>query len=295
MNKLVVASLSGGLGNQLFQYAAARAISLRNNCKLVLDLAWFSETQFGLGVTPRSYSLDPFELPVLVKRKLNLWSVSRFTSFLISFKNAASRFSKNIYSEKSYNFDSRVLALRVPVRLKGYWQSHRYFEDFSECIKSEIGTIRKLSHESAQILDKIVKSNSICLHIRRGDYVSNLNASTFHGVCSMDYYRRGLEIVSDGLDLPHAFVFTDDPDWAKEHLDIGVKFTVVDVNGPDDAYQDLWLMSSCDRFVIANSSLSWWGAWLSRSPDKVVVAPKQWFASMEIDTSDLIPSDWIRV
>ena len=102
-------------------------------------------------------------------------------------------------------------------------------------------------------------------------------------------------MLSEGLKDPTVFIFSDDPGWARANLEVPFKSVVVDVNGPDDAHQDLWLMKSCQRFLIANSSLSWWAAWLSEDPKKMVVAPKKWFISNQFDSSDLIPPDWVRL
>ena len=124
---------------------------------------------------------------------------------------------------------------------------------------------------------------------------TNQQAASTHGLSDMSYYDTGVAHVRQGLSAPHAIIFSDDTQWARANLKLDIPMTVVDVNGPDDAHQDLWLMAACKRFVIANSSLSWWGAWLSEAQSKVVVAPRKWFADDKLDTTDLIPPDWIRV
>jgi len=295
--KTVTASLCGGLGNQLFQYAAARALAAQHKANLILDLSWFEKVHYLRGVTVRSYALEPFSLPVqLKKNKPVLKWFSRLAFFLekviFSLKLPLIH---GLYIEKSFNFDPNFYKLEAPVRLSGYWQSFKYFESIASLIRSEIGTPRHLSMASAKVLDKIRSTDAICIHVRRGDYISNQSASDYHGLCSMDYYQRGVELVLEGLISPQGFVFTDDPDWAKECLQLPIPFMVVDVNGPEAAHEDLWLMSACRRFIIANSSLSWWGAWLSAATDKIVVAPQRWFSDEEIDTQDLILPEWIRI
>lgn len=298
LNKPVVVTLCGGLGNQLFQYAVARAISARSNSPLVLDLTWFDDVLLQSNMTVRKYALAPFELPVLLRSSIA--TQSKFSQVLSNFRALISRrlgihIGERRYIESSFRFDKEVLTLRAPVLLSGYWQSYRYFDDVANLIRKEIKTIRTLSKNSAEILKKIRASDAICVHVRRGDYVTNKGASLFHGLCSLEYYLKGVASVAQGLKYPHGFVFSDDPDWVKDNLDIGIDFTVVDVNGPDDAHQDIWLMSSCKHFVIANSSLSWWGAWLGDELDKRVVYPSRWFTDRFINTSDLFPDGWISL
>jgi hypothetical protein len=133
------------------------------------------------------------------------------------------------------------------------------------------------------------------LHVRRGDYVTDPSANAFHGLCPLDYYHRGLDEAARDLTRPECFVFSDDPAWVRENLKLAAPMTVVDVHGPGEAHVDLRLMAACHSHVIANSSLSWWGAWLGRRPGKRVVAPRQWFRSPDRDASDLVPDRWVRL
>ena len=199
------------------------------------------------------------------------------------------------FSEKGFNYDQRILDVKPPVRINGYWQSYKYFDHIADVIRTDINTIRNISPASIKLLEKIKATDSLCVHIRRGDYITNSSAAQVHGLCDMSYYANGIDIAASNLNNPHCFLFSDDPQWVSENFKCKFDRTVVDVNGPDTAHEDLWLMSACKRFVIANSSLSWWGAWLNDSPDKIVVAPKTWFKVSNMDTSDLIPPSWIRI
>jgi len=298
LHNAVTVSLCGGLGNQLFQYAAARAVALRCNADLVLDLAWFDEVLSSPNVTPRKYALAPFCLPVLLARA-SLMTRNNASLLVRVFNRLGNRLGfepgNKRFAEESFRFDKRVLGLQAPVWLSGYWQSPHYFSDVASQIRDEIGAFRGLTDSCVDLLQKMRTVDSICIHIRRGDYVTNKEASSFHGLCSLDYYRNGVGRVSSGLKVPHGFVFSDDPVWAKENLNLEIEFTVVDVNSVDEPHLDLWLMSACKHFVIANSSLSWWGAWLASSSGKRVIAPARWFSNSAVDTSDLFPGDWIRV
>ena len=298
----IVVSLYGGLGNQLFQYAMGRALSLRNGLPLVLDLAWFDQVKEGDAsvTTIREYALTPFELAVQTQKTQAPSPISPSLMQRILRRILRHAPTKNeglsIYREKGFNFDRMAFEYQGPVWLQGYWQSYRYFDDAAEILRHELGQARNVSVATQDMLDRISHSDAICLHIRRGDYVTNKNAAATHGLCSLDYYTKGVEILSSDLNNPHCFVFSDDPDWARTNLNLATPITIVDINGPDAAHEDLWLMAACKRFVIANSSLSWWGAWLSVREGKRVVAPLDWFADKGgRDTRDLLPEDWIRV
>ena len=297
----VVVTLVGGLGNQLFQYAMGRSLSFRNNQPLVLDLAWFDQVKNeAAGITTiREYALEPFNLPVrtqcvgLPRPKADGVIGRILRRFIRTLPRH--HIGHRIYAEPWFRFDAGVLALHGPVWLDGYWQSPKYFSDIAALLRKELGQPGKVSLLTRDMLKEIGRYDAICLHVRRGDYVTNQNAAAIHGLCSPDYYILGLSHVLGGLQNPHCFVFSDEPAWARSNLHLPVPTTVVDINSPAAAHEDLWLMSACSRFVIANSSLSWWGGWLSNAPNKVVVAPKAWFADGHIDTSDLIPTEWVRI
>ncbi len=149
------------------------------------------------------------------------------------------------------------------------------------------------THDS-EILKRIADQCSVSVHVRRGDYVSQRSAAAVHGVCSLQYYRSALAAISRTLHDPQFFVFSDDARWTREYLTFPGPATFVDHNGPATAFQDLLMMSRCKHHVLANSSFSWWGAWLNPSPDKSVVAPRHWFADGR-ETKDLTPAEWIRL
>jgi hypothetical protein len=297
----VTVTLKGGLGNQLFQYAIGRALSIRLKVPLRLDLSWFKEVQAmdGNVATIRAYALEPYDLNVSTDSSNR--QTSKIVRLISKFNSRASKFVSSylaldgIYYERGFRFDPGIKELKPPIWLDGYWQSYQYFDAIAEILRNDLGRPQGLSSSTQAFISRIKLTDSIAMHIRRGDYVSNKNASAMHGLCSLEYYKQGLEAVAAGLDNPHCFIFSDEPGWARNHLKFSMPATVVDINGPEAAHEDLWLMSACDRFVIANSSLSWWAAWLSNAANKVVVAPRQWFADTTIDTSDLIPPGWLRV
>lgn len=289
----VVVRLIGGLGNQMFQYAAAKAVAVRSGAELVLDLSWFATDNH------RRYALGPL-------------SISAHTLGAISAEGVVVRFLRRVayrlarrsdeywqghpvFHEKYFYFDPTVLDLRAPVCLDGYFQSEKYFLDCREVVAREFTVATPPGSLAQAMLERMAAHDAICLHVRRGDYVASAITNSFHGVCSVDYYRQGLRIVSEGLLDPHCYVFSDDPEWVRVHFTATLPMSVVDIHGPDEAHEDLRLMAACKHFVIANSSLSWWGAWLGSYPGKRVVAPEKWFQSNTQDARDLIPSGWVRV
>lgn len=281
----------GGLGNQMFQYAAARALALRTGACVGLDLSWF-------GTDPeRQYALEPFAIKAdILDRPLKRSNDVRLFAWVAHYLGLtyASQGTAN-FREASFQYDPRIEKVSPPVILDGYFQSEKYFAAYRTQISAEFTVQQPPSLAASHLLDQIANTDAICLHVRRGDYICNSKANAYHGICSLEYYREGLAVVSQGLDKPHCFVFSDDPDWVRENFRSDLPTTIVDIHRPDQAHEDLRLMAACQRYVIANSSLSWWGAWLGARAGKKVVAPLHWFRSSANDTSDLVPSEWHRV
>jgi Glycosyl transferase family 11 len=296
MSKVTV-SLYGGLGNQLFQFATALSLAQRQKTKVFLDLSWFNKDHIKAGETPRAYALNVYDLESYVSYQsgFNFWErkySSRWINFLI---RKYIKFGATYIREESTNFNPELLKSLPPIWLDGYWQSYKYFEDIQDLLRKIIGTPREMSPQTSAMLSRIKASESICIHVRRGDYVTNQSAAEFHGLCGLNYYYAGLDLIVKNLNQPHAYIFSDDPLWVKYNFNLDIPSTVVDINGSENAHQDLWLMAACRHFLIANSSLSWWGAWLSGNSNKIVVAPKQWFLNNQYSTEDLIPLNWIRI
>ena len=289
---MIVVRLKGGLGNQMFQYAIGRALSLRHNTEVKLDTSFF-----GLNlknVTKRNYDLDVFNIKAEISRKSDI-------PFAFRLRNSGMlariilMFRKIIRSkgqEKSFNFDPTVLDIGKNAYLDGYWQSPKYFEECRDIIRKDF-TLKNPPAENIQKLEaEISKVNSLCIHVRRGDYVGN----KAHEVVTKDYYNQCIAEISKIKDIGEIYVFSDDIEWCRNNLSFDFPTVFV-----DDSYSGvageghMYLMSRCKYFIIANSSFSWWGAWLSLFEDKIVICPKQWFPDASIDTSDLIPGEWIRI
>jgi len=280
--EMIYIRLMGGLGNQMFQYAFGKSLSVKNNLKLGLDLTYLSERPESPDYTIRDFDLAGFNIDCQAKK---------FLRFHPRLKRFMSRIERTI-RERSFNYDHDLSIPMDGAIYIGYFQSHKYFLDIRDALL-ELFKPRLLSEELNQsLLD--LKKNSVSIHVRRGDYVTNSKSNSFHGLCSLEYYHEGISFILEKIDDPTFYVFSDDIDWVKENLKLkhSHKFISFIKSSPCD---ELYLMSRCHHNIIANSSFSWWAAWLNNNPEKIVVAPKNWFKDPTIDTSDLIPSSWIRL
>ncbi len=286
---MVITRLLGGLGNQMFQYAAGRALALRLKTNLCADLSWFDSFKFD---TSRSYKLDAFNA---VLRKLSRQELGRFK--IISLASRFGFFKGKYFREKQFNFDAAFSGLGDGVYLDGYWQTEKYFADFKDTVRNDFNLRYPLSREAADIHGQIKQAPASCaIHVRRGDYVLDAKTNKYHGVCSLAYYKKAAEYVKSRVGQVEFFVFSDDIPWAEQNLKFGLmKFVdIPDEEGVKDQ-QEMTLMSKCQHQIIANSSFSWWGAWLNQNPDKIVVAPDKWFNNEKINTQDLIPESWVKI
>jgi hypothetical protein len=293
---MVTVQLRGGLGNQMFQYAAARAVACRTNVPLKLDVTEFVNDRL------RSYRLGWFnivedfatEAELYRARKPRHRQVVAFAAYEIG-RHLLPWRRQRIIQERRFSFDPAILRLDGDVYLSGYWQSEKYFADVAEVIRQEFTLKPEPDTLNQLVLDEIQAATSVSLHIRRGDYVSNAVTSRIHGVLGLDYYSRAVDHIARRTTQPHFFVFSDDIAWAKENLRFSFPLTFVDHNGEDRQYEDLRLMCHCKHHITANSSFSWWGAWLTANPESIVVSPAKWFNDPSLDTRDLVPEGWVKM
>lgn len=292
---MIIVLLKGGLGNQMFQYAAGRRLACLHDVQLKLDLSWFRD--YPDGATPRSFVLDHFSIRAesATDQEIALLFEPQFGR-IRRFLNSINPCYRNTHI-RSHNscFDPAILGLPDNICLDGYWQSEKYFSDIASVIRNEFTAHDEPEERNREFISTINGCNAISIHIRRGDYVTDAKNAARHGTCIDNYYKKAVELVAERVERPHFFVFSDDPVWVREHFRISHPMTLVDHNGPDEAHEDLRLMSLCRHQIIANSSFSWWGAWLNPKPDKIVIAPSRWFNDPAIDTNDLIPTSWLRI
>ncbi len=280
---MIIIKIIGGLGNQMFQYALGRALSIKNNVEFKMDLSGFESYKL------HDYSLKHFNITENIATFKEIKSIKNKKLLQLFYRHSSQIIEKYFY------YDSAILKVIDKVYLDGYWQSEKYFNDISEVIRKDFTVKHQQAGRNKEIAELIEDSNSVSLHIRRGDYVSNKITNTVHGLCNLDYYNRAIIYIAEKFSNLHFFVFSDDPIWTKKYISVKENITYVDHNKADKNYEDLRLMSQCKHHIIANSSFSWWGAWLNQNPDKIVIAPRKWFNEDSIDTKDLIPESWIRL
>jgi hypothetical protein len=295
---MIIAQLMGGLGNQMFQYAAARALAYGRGADFALDVSGYAAQ------TLRTYKLGHLNVREQLATADQVAEVTRTsasglpqTLFLLS-QRLRPYYKRSVVKEYEHNylhFDPHWSKLPPDVYLIGYWQNERYFSNIADILRSEFTPRTVLSGQSENVLRDIQSTVSIGVHVRRGDYVSDNRTHDLHGTCSVEYYEkcatRLLDIIPDAV----FYVFSDDAAWAAEHLRLRSATVVVDHNGSDRDYEDLYLLSRCQHFIVSNSTFAWWGVWLSPNPGKKVFAPQRWFAIDKYDTSDFIPADWCRM
>ena len=261
--------LEGGLGNQMFQYAAARALAHRHDAGVVFDTSFYETSP------NRFFLLDRLGVAA---RKTHPGELAGMRA----------------YREKSFTWDAVFEELPDGTLLEGYWQSGRYFSGIRESLLEELKPKAPLGAAAQNIADLILGSEAVSLHVRRGDYAADPTTRRYHGLCGIDYYKEAVARITESRPRAHFFLFSDDAEWTRQNILPWVPRAVV--AGPHAREEeDLRLMSLCRYHITANSSFSWWGAWLSQNADKIVYAPKKWFAGADLDTSDLIPASWTRL
>lgn len=280
---MITVRLIGGLGNQMFQYAAARALAQRHNTKVILDLTWFDQ-KFDKNTTPRHYELDAFNLDTTSIKYTGTFPQKVIRKLL----------QPSIYNEPHFHFSNRFEKLPNNIRLEGYFQSEKYFKNIRSTLLEDFTWCTPASSQNQKLLNAIMSDDqSVSVHVRRGDYITNKSAKSFHGLTPIQYYKKAMAIMASKIKSPNLYIFSDDPKWCKSNLRFDHPTVYISHN--TQGVEDMRLMKSCRHNIIANSSFSWWGAWLNENNQKIVIGPKAWFAHKESDTKDIIPKTWLEI
>ena len=290
---MIAIRLIGGLGNQMFQYAAGRRAAYVNGVPLKLDIGGYKNQT---GITPRKYMLSIYNVQesFATEREINKLKKNNIIQRILKKIYPVST-KKSYIREKDHNFDLDILKINDNSYLEGYWGSEKYFKDIEEIIRNEFTFKNKPDPTNQKMISRINNCNSVSIHVRRGDYVKDEKTNKYHGVCNLRYYLKSVAFIAKKIIKPQFFIFSDDPLWTKQNLHLKFPSIYVDHNVGRKGYEDMRLMSKCKHNIIANSSFSWWGAWLNNNKNKIVIAPKKWFNDKTIDTRDLIPKDWARL
>lgn len=294
--------VKSGLGNQMFQYAFGVAASLESNVPLALDITSYGR-QYSKD-TPRSFTLQYFNIQSPIA------SESEVGQFHKSFPTFIRRVRLKLSSNNNYAFDPYALKVKHGQYTEGYWQTYKYFEKYEKTVRTELTLKNPLGLEALAAVKEIEQKkaegfDTIMIHIRRGDYVTNQHSIKMMGILDAQYFIDALSKLEHELDTralqqngqikpKHIFFASEDTAWIKEHIKPHHSYSFITRPGIYD-FEELMIMSTCDHFIISNSSFSWWAAWLAHNPQKIVIAPKRWVVNPAVDTTDAVPPTWIRI
>lgn len=293
---MIIQKIAGGLWNQMFQYAFARALSLEHGVKFKLDITGFKNYIL------HKYCLEVFDIKkfyadrkfipryenIYIKNK-SIWYIRE--SFL---KPLCIRYNHNHHIEKQYHFDRHLLDISSGY-VDWYFQTEQYFVKYEKDIRKDFSFTLPPDSTNQDMIEKIDSCNSISIHIRRWDYISNTTTNRIHWTCDITYYEQAIQYITKKVKEPVFFFFSDDINRVKDNLKIQYEGYYIDFNNADKNYEDLRLMSICKHNIIANSSFSWWWAWLNKNKNKIVIAPQRWFNDNKRNYSDIIPYNRIKI
>lgn len=275
---MIIVNLTGGLGNQMFQYALGRHLAIKHKTTLKYH---FTNALFN---TSRKFALDVFNIQATEASKRDLKKLGVFSNrifnriFYLIDERLHFQPNQHIITEhKHFIFDPNILKLPNDIYLQGFWQNELYFRNITDIIKRDFTLKTNLDNKNSRILKVIRNTNSISIHVRRGDYVYNKSNWKKSGiVCTLNYYKKAINVMNSNVNNPRYFVFSDDIQWCKKNIKTNHDTVYIDWNQEENAYKDMYLMSHCKHNIIANSSFSWWGAWLNNNKTKIVISPQDW-------------------
>ena len=286
---MIITRIIGGLGNQMFQYAYAKALEQKGH-EVKIDISAFETYKLHGG-----YQLDKYNIDLDSSIKDENDKFYKNTFFYKVLRRFGMDFSRRI-KEKSLLFDKKLLEIDDNSYLDGYFQCEKYFKDIREIILKQFTINQEVSNYTKEIKNKIQNSQNSCsLHIRRGDFVNSTNIN-IHGACDIEYYKKAIKYLEEKVENINYFIFSDDIEWVKENLAIQ-NAIYIDSKEKRIPHEDIYLMSLCKNNIIANSSFSWWGAWLNQNEKKIVIAPKRWFADdkLESQSKDIVCDSWVKI
>lgn len=275
---MIIVKIHYGLGNQLFQYALAKSLSVQRGITFKLDTSFFN------GIPdkdhPRIYQLCHFNITENVAEPREIDDYIKPGFLIRRWRNMMNAglpyYKKKVVYENGLAFDDNIFSVKDNSYLFGYWQDERYFSGVQDQLRKDLTFKTAPSSQNKELIQQIQETQSVCIHIRRGDYLTDQSTVTTVGICDLPYYYKAIEIVKSKINNPVFYIFSDEMEWVKREFKIDQPCVYVDHNSQEMAYEDLRLMSACKNHIIANSSFSWWGAWLSNFKDQLVIAPKIW-------------------
>ncbi len=291
---MIYVKIHYGLGNQMFQYAFAKSLSLYLNKPFKLDLSFYSYEP-DVDIAKRTYALNNFNINENIATVQEILRYTRPNFILRRIRQFEKYILPLVYrsfiTEVDRTFDERLFGLKRTCYLHGYWQNELYFHEYAQIIRNDFSHKNQPDNHNQNLLDKIqCQDNAVGMHIRRGDYLTDKHAVTNLELCNIDYYHKAIDYLNERIENLHFFIFSDDTEWAKKNIKLA-NATYIDDYNNQTPHEDLRLMSACKHFIIANSSFSWWGAWLGVGKDKIVVGPKKWFKNGD----NIMPDSWVKI
>jgi hypothetical protein len=295
---MIIVNLKGGLGNQMFEYAAGRRLAVKHNVELKLDTTFLLDRNPSFSHVFRDFDLDIFP-------NVNpMFASIKEIALLKSYINRTFRFrilnrlnaKPGLFKEIKFSYHEDFEKLGPDTYLDGYWQSDKYFKPIEAIIRKDFSFAPFTLQKNFELANKITVNNSVCINIRRGDFVNDKHSNKRHGFVGLEYVANAVKLVSTSVQNPSFYVFSDEIEWCKENIKLPFPTIFIDNTHAGDKFADyLQLMTLCKHFIIPNSSFAWWAAWLNTNPDKIVVAPKKWFNNGPTDTQDILPEGWIKL
>jgi hypothetical protein len=297
---MVIVRVSGGLGNQMFQYAAGRRLAIDNDTELKIDTTFINHrVAMPNFLRPhfvfRTFDLDVFNIQATIAKPEDMkwWQRPILSGKVMVGIDAVLRKIHILPGwEKTFQFDPAILSLKGDIYLAGFWQSEKYFQSIRDTLLQDFTSAQPLPESSQKLIEQIHTGQSLCLFVRRADMADK----DFHGALGMSYYNDAITYVRNKKNIDALYILSDDLAWCKEHMQFDLPTTFIENEYKGQKWEGhMLIMKECANFVIPNSTFAWWGAWLSTSPDKIVVAPKRWFGNSNLKNDDLIPKSWIRI
>lgn len=299
---MIITKLYGGLGNQMFQYAAGLSLAKRTGQKLKLDITALSNYSLH-----QNYQFDKiFNHNFEIASKLDCLMVLKYQykrgvhgSIAIA-PNHKYGLTRTLIRQNTFNYWEGFERLKGSKYLAGYWQSEKYFRFAKDDVYKHFNFKEFEKETNTTRILNIKKENSVFIHIRRGDYVSDPKTKEFHGICGYNYYKSAIKLIKKNIDNPLFFIFSDDPEEAKRIIGESKNIDYIQDNQGLYSYNDLHLMSHCRHHILANSSFSWWGAWLSRyryakKGKQITIAPDRWLLKANEEIEDIYNPEWIKL
>ena len=298
---MVILRLRGGIGNQLFQYAAARSLAWHHSVPLKIDSYYYTRNP------NRTLDLAKFntDFALASQQEINqLTSRSKVIRYL--HKKTYFKYSTKSFGQPYFHFYPDFFSIKPPVYLSGYFQSERFFEPYTNQIRQHFTPVDRPTQKNSEVLDEMRRCNAVALHVRQGDY-SQANYEGFFGLLDPEYYQKAIQYIEERVENPNFFIFSDNIAWCRKQFAALKHEHFIDHNRDEESYWDMMLMAACQHNITANSTFSWWGAWLNNRPDKLVITPANWFQntyfkgknpvypSRHYNLQDQLPANWLRL